>query len=97
MLKCGDGVFSLLLNLSTFYLEEKLYSTRAPRIEMPNNCIFTVGCLFRIHNMPGTVIMIQTFMILGGLKSASVLYDLAGSSPMPLMEAGPRWPDPFHR
>lgn len=66
MLQCGNHIFSLLLNLSTFNLAEKLYSVKAHRIEMPSNCIFTVGCLFGIYNMPDTVIMSPTFIIPGG-------------------------------
>lgn len=53
---------------------------------MLHNVILTVEYLFRIHNMPGTVIMVQTFIILCGLKSTFTLYCLMWSSQTPLME-----------
>ena len=53
---------------------------KAHRIEMLNNFIFTVEYLFRIHSIPGTVIMVQTFIIQYSLKSTLTLYYHMGSS-----------------
>lgn len=81
---------SSLKSTYVLFTGEKLRSVKARRIEMLNNFIFTVEYLFRIHSMPDTVIMVQAFKILRGLKSIFTFYYLTWSSQMSPREGRPK-------